>query len=84
MQCELAGVPRSSAYRRMEAACRRQLEDAEDLKLRALIDEEYTRRPFYGSRRMVAFLRVRKFSESQNLERSCLARSGEFCRSRVT
>jgi len=57
MQCELAGIPRSSVYRRMEAACRRQLEDAEDLKLRALIDEEYTRRPFYGSRRMVVFLR---------------------------
>ena len=29
-----------------------------DLKLRALIDEEYTSRPFYGSRRMVVFLRA--------------------------
>ena len=57
MQCELAGVPRSSVYRRMDAACRVQLEDAEELKLRELIDEEYTSHPFYGSRRMVVFLR---------------------------
>lgn len=49
MQCELAGVPRSSAYRRMDAACRVQLEDAEDLKLRELIDEEYTSHPFYAA-----------------------------------
>jgi len=27
-----------------------------DLELSQLIDEEYTRRPFYGSRRMVVFL----------------------------
>lgn len=40
----------------MDAACRVQLEDAEELKLRALIDEEYTSHPFYGSRRMVVFL----------------------------
>jgi putative transposase len=39
MQCELAGVPRSSVYRRMDAACRVQLEDAQELKLRELIDE---------------------------------------------
>lgn len=57
MQCELAGLPRSSVYRRMDAACRVQLEDAEDLKLRELIDEEYTSHPFYGSRRMSVFLR---------------------------
>lgn len=57
MQCELAGVPRSSVYRRMDAACRVQLEDSEELKLRELIDEEYTSHPFYGSRRMVVFLR---------------------------
>jgi hypothetical protein len=34
-------------------------QDEVDLLLRALIDEEYTRRPFYGSRRMVVFLRAR-------------------------
>lgn len=56
MQCELAGVPRSTVYRRMDAACRVQLEDAEDMKLRELIDEEYTKHPFYGSRRIVVSL----------------------------
>lgn len=55
MQCELAGVPRSSVYRRLQAAARQQC--LEEDRLRALIDEEYTNRPFYGSRRMVVFLR---------------------------
>lgn len=58
-QCELAGVPRATVYRRLEVAVRRQREDQEDNTLRALIDEEYTNRPFYGSRRMVVFLRGR-------------------------
>jgi putative transposase len=52
-QCELAGVARSTAY-----APRRLAEpDPEELALLALIDEEYTRHPFYGSRKMVVYLR---------------------------
>ncbi|PIV74969.1 MAG: hypothetical protein COW56_04030 [Rhodocyclales bacterium CG17_big_fil_post_rev_8_21_14_2_50_68_7] len=39
--------------RRRQAPCK---ESEEDLLLCPLIDEEYTRRPFYGSRRMVAYL----------------------------
>lgn len=58
-QCELAGVPRATVYRRLEAMVRQQHEGQEDNELRALIDEEYTSRPFYGSRRMVVFLRGR-------------------------
>ena len=58
-QCELAGVTSATVYRRLDAAARRACEDEEDLKLRALIDEEYTNRPFYGSRRMAVFLRAR-------------------------
>ncbi|WP_208281770.1 IS3 family transposase [Massilia oculi] len=55
-QCELAEVPRATVYRRLtatvpEEAC------ADDLLLCKLIDEEYTSRPFYGSRRMVVFLK---------------------------
>jgi len=47
-QCELAGVARSTAY-----APRRVAEpDPEELALLALIDAEYTRHPFYGSRKM--------------------------------
>jgi putative transposase len=51
-QCELAGVSRASVYRR---TIERE-QDEEDLLLCRLIDEEYTRRPFYGSRRMVVCL----------------------------
>jgi len=57
-QCELAGVPRSSVYRWLEMAGRPAVDEEEDLKLQALIDEQYTSRPFYGSRRMVVFLRT--------------------------
>lgn len=56
-QCELAGVPRSTVYRRREAAMHQAREAEEDLKLRALIDEKYTDHPFYGSRRMVKCLK---------------------------
>jgi putative transposase len=59
LQCELAGVPRSSVYGRLDAAVRQQCLGEEDSQLRALIDEEYTHSPFYGSRRMVVFLRGR-------------------------
>jgi len=52
-QCELAEISRSTVYAR-----RRPVEmDGTDLVLCRLIDEEYTRRPFYGSRRMVIFLK---------------------------
>ena len=51
-QCELASVNRSTVYFRSLA-----LEvDDEELVLCRLIDEEYTRHPFYGSRRMVVCL----------------------------
>ena len=51
-QCELASVNRSTVYVRSLA-----LEvDNEELVLCRLIDEEYTRHPFYGSRRMVVYL----------------------------
>jgi putative transposase len=51
-QCELAGIARSTVY-----APRRVVElDPEELTLLALIDAEYTRHPFYGSRKMVIYL----------------------------
>ena len=50
-QCELAGVARSTAYAPRQAAA-----DSEVLALLALIDAEYTRHPFYGSRKMVVYL----------------------------
>ena len=53
-QCELAGVTRSTVYSRVADA---DALDDTDLELCKLIDEEYTRHPFFGSRRMVVFLR---------------------------
>ncbi len=55
-QCELAEVTRATVYRRLAAKAPVDT-GAEDLLLCRLIDEEYTNRPFYGSRRMVVFLR---------------------------
>jgi putative transposase len=52
-QCALAGVARSWVY----GASAGEVVDALDLLLLGLIDEQYTRRPFYGSRRMVVSLR---------------------------
>jgi putative transposase len=54
-QCELAELSRATVYRRHGKTARELSE--EDLLLRRLIDEEYTNRPFYGSRRMTAYLR---------------------------
>lgn len=51
-QCALAGIARSSVYR----AASEEGVGALDQVLLALIDAEYTRHPFYGSRRMVVFL----------------------------
>lgn len=52
-QCVLAGVARSSVYARLRPAT----EDEEDRLLLQEIDAEYTRHPFYGSRRMAVYLR---------------------------
>lgn len=49
-QCELLGVNRSVLYYRPLG------ESAENRKLMRLIDEEYTRRPFYGSRKIMLWL----------------------------
>ncbi len=47
-QCELLGLSRASYYRGAPVG----EETAENLELMRLIDEEYTRHPFYGSRKM--------------------------------
>ena len=52
-QCVLAGVTRSWVY----APRAEEPLDEADLRLLELIDAEYTRRPFYGSRRMVLYLK---------------------------
>jgi len=49
-QCELLGLPRSNYYRECSG------ESRENLELMRLIDEQYSRHPFYGSRKMRDFL----------------------------
>src|SRR5690242_8756321 len=51
-QCALAGIARSTVYAPRLVAGPDDLE----LQLLTLIDAEYTRHPFYGSRRMVVHL----------------------------
>ena len=49
-QCQLLGINRSTIY------YRQRLENVEDLELMRLLDEQYTKRPFYGYRRMTVYL----------------------------
>ena len=54
-QCDLAGIARSTVYTSRRVA--EQGPDPEELALLALIEAEYTRRPFYGSRKITVYLR---------------------------
>ena len=49
-QCELLGVSRSGLYYEPVG------ESEENLRLMRLLDEQYTRTPFYGSRKMTEWL----------------------------
>ena len=49
-QCALLGLNRSSFY--YQAA----QESADNLRLMRLLDQEYTRHPFYGSRKLTQWL----------------------------
>jgi len=51
-QCQLAGIARSTVY-----ANKAEVDEVELMLLR-LLDEEYTRHPFYGSRKMTVWLCV--------------------------
>ena len=54
-QCELLGLARSSYYYQPTG------ESEENLQLMRLLDEQYTRTPFYGIRRMTAWLRTQGY-----------------------
>ena len=58
-QCALLGVNRSSIYYRPRAA------SAEDLSLMGEIDRQYLETPFYGSRRLKAWLATGKVCEPE-------------------
>lgn len=55
-QCELLGINRSSLYYRSTG------ESEENLLLMRLMDEQYTRTPFYGSRRMKIWLQEQGYA----------------------
>lgn len=52
-QCDLIGLPRSSYYRKGTMGQER----PENLEIMEIIDNEYTKHPFYGTRQMRNFLR---------------------------
>jgi len=58
-QCVLLDLSRSSFYYKPEG------EDEENLRLMRMIDEEYTKHPFYGARRLAAWLRAHGFSANR-------------------
>jgi putative transposase len=53
-QCELLGVSRAGLYAPLG-------ESQENLQVMRLLDEQYTRAPFYGSRKMTEWLRTKGF-----------------------
>ena len=55
-QCELVGLARSSYYYQGAG------ESAENLQLMRLVDEQYTRTPFYGIKRMTAWLETQGYT----------------------
>jgi putative transposase len=71
-QCELLGLARSSYYYEPVP------QSEEELRVMRLLDEQYTRTPFYGKRKLVVFLqeqgylvdrkRVRRLMQVMGLE----------------
>ena len=57
-QCELLGLSRSSYY---YSSSRDDEDDEYNLELMRLLDEQYTKVPFYGVRRLTAWLRARGY-----------------------
>lgn len=55
-QCELLGVSRSSFYYEPVVP------SAEELEICRLMDQQYLKTPFYGSRRMAVWLRRQGFN----------------------
>jgi putative transposase len=69
-QCELLGLTRSSWYDQPVG------ESAEDLQLMRLIDEQYTTTPFYGVRRMTAWLRRQGYTVNPKRVRRLMRQMG--------
>ena len=72
-QCELTGASRAVVYAQRG---RRVVPDTSDFELLQLIDEEYTRHPFYGSRRMVTFLQTHDYVVNRKRVQRLMRRIG--------
>lgn len=71
-QCELIGLSRSSYYRDAPMGT----ESEENLRLMRLIDEEYTRHPFYGSRKLRDYLRRQGYKVNRKRVQRLMQRMG--------
>jgi len=69
-QCQLLGLNRTSLYYEPLA------ETVENLELMRLLDEQYTRYPFYGVRRMTAWLAQRGYTVNEKRVRRLLRKMG--------
>jgi len=69
-QCELLGLSRSSYY---YSSTR---DDEYNLELMRLLDEQYTKVPFYGVRRLMAWLRARGYIVNPKRVRVLMRRIG--------
>ena len=69
-QCELLNISRSSVYYSPVEA------SEHELKSMRLIDEQYLRTPFYGSRKMVAWLRSQGYSVNRKRVQRLMRRMG--------
>jgi len=69
-QCELLNLPRSSYYYSTAG------NDDFNLELMRLIDEQFTRAPFYGVRKMTAWLRARGYEVNPKRVRRLFRRMG--------
>lgn len=75
-QCVLAGVARATVYAQQKAKLRLGAGVQNDEVLKRLIDEEYTRHPFFGSRKMVVYLRRCEHSVNRQARSAADARHG--------
>jgi putative transposase len=71
-QCALLGLSRASYYRGEPVAP----DDADNQRLMRLIDEAYTRHPFYGSRKMTSWLRRQGDAVNRKRVRRLMRRMG--------
>ena len=71
-QCELIGLPRASYYRGAALG----EETPENLELMRRIDEEYTRHPFYGSRKMRDWLLRQGYAVNRKRVRRLMRKMG--------